>query len=486
MLEKSPVFSYGYLAMVVAALTGCDQLGRLERARGLCVECHEEDRARSQSIDHYQTGFPGDCTLCHVTSSWTPVDLTCDICHGSAKSDAPPKGITGETATSAVGVGAHQAHLTSSNWHAAVACEHCHLVPKKLDDPGHLGSKLPAEVRFSGLASHGQTAPTWDGTRCSSTYCHGATLAGGSSTAPVWTKVDGTASACGSCHGLPPGGDHPTSDQCQDCHAQSVDANRTIIAPKLHINGKVESTGGHPAGYGDGAVHGPDFFADPTKCQDCHGNSLEGGSGKTGKSCASADCHAAGWKTDCTFCHGGVDSNGGAPPASVNGLTGTTVPGVGRHTTHTTSTSTHAAYPCKLCHKVPIDALSPGHVGLAPAELTFTGQASGSSYSAKTRQCSNVYCHGDGLSAKGSAVWTGSLAGGCGSCHSNVPFSGKHRRHNNENVGCEACHQCVVSPAKQIIGPALHVNGSPNVCGPSGWNPTQRSCTPSCHEPKPW
>jgi predicted CxxxxCH...CXXCH cytochrome family protein len=412
------------------------------------------------------------------------VDPGCTGCHGSTANLAPPLSVTGKSATTERGVGAHQQHLVASTWHAPIQCTDCHIVPKKVTDPGHIDTALPAELTWSALATSDGAKPAWDGVKCSGTYCHGSTLSGGTATAPVWTKVDGTQSACGSCHSLPPtGGGHTTNTNCSACHGAVVDASRKIIAPALHIDGKVQASGGHPAGWGAGSVHGPAFLKDTTSCGACHGATLTGG---TAKSCET--CHG-GWKTNCTFCHGGTDNKTGAPPAAVDGQVATTVHGVGRHTSHVTATATHAAYACNVCHKMPTDALTPGHIDPSPAEVIFSGLGAGATYTYASTQCSNVYCHGNGKSGGGGgALWVGSLSGGCGACHATSSLGGHHSTHLGEGYGCSTCHSCVVNSSMQIVDPTKHVNGSRDVCSTTrtlSWTGT--GCTPSgCHGQKTW
>jgi predicted CxxxxCH...CXXCH cytochrome family protein len=263
-----------------------------------------------------------------------------------------------------------------------------------------------------------------------------------------------------------------------------VDASQKIIAPALHVDGKVQvAGGGHPTGWSSGSVHGPAFIKDPDSCKACHGSTLAGGSAK---SCES--CHP-GWKTNCTFCHGGLDNKTGAPPAAVDGKTAASVPGVGRHTSHVTAGATHVAYGCALCHKVPTDALSPGHIDPSPAELAFTGAAAGTSYSYQTYTCTNIYCHGSGKkgAAGGSALWVGSLAGGCDACHPQSGLGGEHKKHVvDKKLPCSSCHSCTVNASKQISDPAKHVDGSVEICGLPTWNAATRQCTAGCHGTETW
>jgi predicted CxxxxCH...CXXCH cytochrome family protein len=175
--------------------------------------------------------------------------LTCHSCHGSEASDAPPVNTAGNSSTTIPSVGAHQAHLTAaSGLSAPLACTDCHVVPATIDAAGHM-DESPAELTFGGLATTGGANATWThaNASCSTTYCHGATLKGGTVPTPTWTKVDGTQDACGACHGLSPKtGRHPTNygkhafigKDCTKCHeGQTNTSGSAITNAALHMNG---------------------------------------------------------------------------------------------------------------------------------------------------------------------------------------------------------------------------------------------------------
>jgi predicted CxxxxCH...CXXCH cytochrome family protein len=184
----------------------------------------------------------------------------CSACHGSSANAAPPRDLSGNTDRSAIGVGAHQAHLGAQRLRGPLECHECHVVPASVLDPGHIDHPLPALVfpstpAFSGLAQLDGATPTWDHAqaRCSNVYCHGggnrlATDATpGLNRAPLWTGTSDEA-ACGTCHGLPPrDSNHSPSlplSACAGCHGGTVDASGQIIVvpgqPSLHINGVVD------------------------------------------------------------------------------------------------------------------------------------------------------------------------------------------------------------------------------------------------------
>lgn len=424
-------------------------------------------------------------------------DLACNTCHGGGANNAPPKEVSGGTATTLRGVGAHQAHVVGgSSWHLDVTCNECHLVPATQNAVGHIDAQRPADVTFSGLGA----GTTWNGANCSS-YCHGTTLktsagtpAGGNATVPVWTKVDGTQKQCTSCHGSPPPLPHPQNSACETCHADAG-PNQTIKTPSMHIDGTVQVTAGsnHPAGYSARDQHGYIFDGSgPSTCATaaCHGVALNGGT-TGGPSCNT--CHTANWQTDCKFCHG--TSANGAPPESVMGKVDPALPEVGAHTKHVGATAMHAAWDCTFCHTKPTAALTPGHIdgtgGIIRAEVVFSTLNPSSVFSFTAYTCATNYCHGSGVATKTSPAWTSTTALACvDGCHGGSPnytgMSSGHRRSDHKKP-CATCHKAVVDANLNILNPALHVNGAKDVqftATGSSYNATNKSCTGTgngCH-----
>jgi len=199
-----------------------------------CVKCHQDTLDAEGGID-----VAGGK---HINGKVDVIDLTCSTCHGSESNDAPPKSVSGSNDTSTVEVGAHQPHLADSNLRRALKCEDCHVVPETINDATHMDTP-PAEVTFGSLAKTDGADPSWDrnAATCSNTYCHGATLDGGTTTTPKWTDLSGSQAVCGTCHGLPPGGTHDPSDKCVDCHPATVDSNLILDIDK-HMDGTVQYT----------------------------------------------------------------------------------------------------------------------------------------------------------------------------------------------------------------------------------------------------
>ncbi len=155
-------------------------------------------------------------------------------CHGSGMDEAPPTDLAGGSATTSLGVGAHRAHLSGGVFSKAVACIECHVAVTAVNDPGHTDTATPAEVLFGALADEGGITSEWDRDAATcNTYCHGLSE-------PVWTTVDGTEAACGTCHALPPPAPHPAVANCQQCHGSVAGANQTIAVPERHIDGNLD------------------------------------------------------------------------------------------------------------------------------------------------------------------------------------------------------------------------------------------------------
>lgn len=162
----------------------------------------------------------------------------CTSCHGSTTA-APPKDLSGNTAPSSPGVGAHTAHLAASTWRHAIQCSSCHKVPTARDTPGHIDGDNAAELIFDTLNPTG--AYTRATATCTNLYCH--SNGRGGSLSVVWTsETDLTCTSCHATNGTGMSGDHRRHIQgegmrCSQCHAEVVNANMAIIKPDLHVNG---------------------------------------------------------------------------------------------------------------------------------------------------------------------------------------------------------------------------------------------------------
>ncbi len=444
-----------------------------------CGVCHQSMTPGSSSITNPSLHIDGNLDVID--------DAPCDSCHGQAGNAAPPLDLAGNSSPSVRGVGAHREHLDASTWHAPVRCDDCHQVPATVSAVGHIDTGLPAELRFSARSG----SVTWNGVTCSNSYCHGADLAGGAATAPIWTTTDGSQTQCDSCHGNPPPPPHPDSTACESCHGQVIAAGGVFVAPELHIDGLLQVDNAHDANWDQADQHGYAFDqGGPTACagSSCHGATLTGG---PGGSCD--ECHS-GWKTSCTFCHGGTLNETGAPPASIYGATARSNVYVGAHTEHVETTSMHQAWGCGECHTKPSSAMSPGHVdGDNQAEVVFSSLNPVATYNPASGLCGSLYCHGNGRTDGGSATWSEDPTLTCASCHSanGSGMSGRHSTHANHGIACYRCHQTVVNASMDIVGLGLHVDGAVAVSFSGGgtWNSSSRSCSSlgsGCHGSHNW
>jgi len=432
----------------------------------------------------------------------------CSYCHGSAANAAPPRAVNGATDTTARGVGAHQAHVTDGALHKAFGCAECHPTPDRPSSPGH--NNRTVDVRFGALALTGPTSPVWSGATCASVYCHGATIAGGSNKAPTWTSVGSGEAACGTCHGVPPPnaahvGVPGSTSACAGCHPATVLASGQIdVAGGKHVDGFIDVTGGHPAGWSAPAQHGaaakgldPGYPRAVDSCKACHGDDLSGGPARV----ACASCHVAGGAAPpfaCNFCHGTRSGTGlaaAAPPLGLRGETLSSQPAVGAHQRHLGLATLTAG--CAECHVAPSGLLhANGAVELPFGTLARTGGAS-PSYAAGS--CSATYCHGNfsGGNRANAPAFTGTAA--CGSCHafdgSGRPATGEHGLSEHQ-VSCFVCHGTgydFTAGTASVGGPALatHVDGAKSFRPPNEfpqWEAATRSCV-GCHpngERKTW
>lgn len=431
-----------------------------------CGSCHGIPPPRS--TNHPQRT---DCGACHAGYTSSSVNrathvngtveflsLTCASCHGDRTraatptnpqlAAAPPLDTSGNTATTAPGVGAHQAHLTDGALRRAMPCTECHVVPASLD--GHpTGTTVLAWDPQ--LAATRGAAPSYQDGRCASTYCHGATLgAGGSNHAPLWTGGPAEAS-CGTCHGFPPPAPHVQNTDCGRCHPGY---GFSTVNLATHVNGRVELVA--------------------LTCTTCHGDASRDGT-------AANPLYAA-------------------PPMDTHGAQASSR--VGAHQAHLQGGALSAPLACDACHAVPasLDGHPTGAVALpwgalAKGELTASVNANGAFSAFSTTQptyaggtCSATYCHGTysgvftyPVLASDPVEWTSvTYSGGggapswggaapCGSCHGIPPAS--NGWHNASHAAaffgagghdCALCHPDATgtSAADAVVtDPARHADG---------------------------
>jgi len=334
----------------------------------------------------------------------------CQQCHGGDENPAPPLDTLGNFDVTAIGVGAHQAHLSGGASSRPLACNECHRVPESVEEPTHADG-LPAEVTLSGIAATMGIDAAWDhGDATCSAFCHSPSP-DNAHPSPPWNGE--TPLTCTTCHGAPPPLPHPQSTTCSACHGDVVDDdNHTIIDRLRHVNGTVDVA-------------------------------FEGG---------------------CTSCHGDVNA---APPLDTEGNRATTAPGVGAHQTHVVGTGNSRPVPCGECHVVPRLVLAAGHVDSAlPAELVFSdvALAGGATPMYENGRCSSTSCHGAVFPQESGGTNTeprwnrvDGTEAACGSCHG-LPPPPPHPLASPE-FPCNYCHMNVAADDTSFVYPELHVDG---------------------------
>ncbi len=236
----------------------------------------------------------------------------------------------------------------------------------------------------------------------------------------------------------------------------------------------------HPGDWSNPVQHGMAAKMQDLQCTSCHGSELDGGSANQGCD----DCHEENWRTDCVFCHGGVETNSGAPPVDIDNLsTDLSFP---EHRAHGLS-DTHPDWDCDQCHRWPGSILSPGHLFLEDstagrAEVDMKAGLSPGGVYKGAGSCSNLYCHGNGAGRAGDAAMGETY--GCGDCHGDSArpqmLSGQHASHMEEGIGCTGCHGDTVSSNDQIANADMHVNGDVDVAM-SGISWDGSTCSGTCH-----
>lgn len=394
-----------------------------------CGQCHQSMLAGTTQFRDSSRHIDG---VLDVTSG----AAACDSCHGANGISAPPMDLAGNTARSLPGVGAHRQHLAGSAWRPDMPCETCHVVPAEVDSPGHLDGDNIAEVPFAAL--NPTSVFNRGANTCTNSYCHGNGK--GSNGTISWTST--TAMACGSCHAYPPPAPHPASaaKSCGTCHPNVVAGTDDFSDKTTHIDGTVNVN----AGGACDSCHGSDGVFAPPK--DLAGN--------TNRSSPGVGAHrqhlgASGWAKamSCTTCHvvpgnvgdpGHIDGDNMAeikfdslnPAGTVAYATGTCsnlyCHGNGRGNNGTIVFTSTTPMVCSSCHLSPAvgqsaNGMSGDHdkhirdkkincvechaqvinsnrqiidAGLHINGLKEILMPKGGTYTASTRRCSNMACHG--------------------------------------------------------------------------------------------
>lgn len=214
----------------------------------VCLDCHSCDRElHPRGEEHFPGRSCGEAG-CHSGADLTwadvvggpptptdtgdptvPIEDSCaGNCHGEVWSDASPRDSS------------HEAHqIGHSLWAGEIDCSGCH--PASGGDVSLAASHADGatDVALSGLALGpvGALVASYDGASCS-VYCHGSSMAEPPDD-PLWNGGPSEVQ-CGSCHGWPPLGEHPSFTGCSGCHPPTGGDDGTIWDLASHIDGDLQ------------------------------------------------------------------------------------------------------------------------------------------------------------------------------------------------------------------------------------------------------
>lgn len=479
---------------------------------GVCQGCHEVPEAGGKYPAEHDSGTASDCNKCHSHGSLIgSFSGACGACHSASG------GLVTTTATNATGgaTGAHDAHVTNG---LKMECNTCH--------DGYSGRAMPSNTIDMGFAVNGTNVPNFtnvlntgryfntntlaagfsfvgpgagtNGTSqtCSAIYCHGATLTGGSNTAPSWTGGS-TEVHCGTCHGVtghgvavpstPTTGSHvrhagsaagQLAVPCDSCHGVHNDNKHVIGNVKWNltgINGLYKTpTGRFYTISGSTGRLAPSANFGTCSTVYCHSNANPNGAGFAYKVPT-----WGGAALGCGGCHDNMSTIAAGTPN-------------GGHFKHaSTGNANGPQYDCSVCHAgytASSSTASTTHankfVDLINA-ITGYSKASPMTASQAFGTCTNN-CHG---LATGVAWNSGSIyfdgTDHCSTCHSNTtgvtvgtPFystqyPGKQTANNNPKVGAHTLHLtstkimgaslvCADCHGTVAMKDATHMNGTTN------------------------
>jgi len=458
----------------------------------------------------------------------------CDQCH-----EMPPYEDTVRKAytSSATVVGDHalSIHVWSSS---SSACELCHLSTTTENyATEHRNSYI--DMRPSGQLSEGNYSKGSSFAQsntpvtgyCQNTYCHG------DGNSPQW-GIETT--DCNSCHESEGAGgvaSYEGSHQkhvsnygysCEFCHAREISGEGVVVT---HSTGRAQGTanpgGGGTVGtnqdveirfrggasanwtlndnYGNSATSYSyrRLYSDPYRTETAitpkyTEGSLAVGSPDdnnskltwSGGQCTNIWCHSnanpdngtveyatATWggAAGCETCHKGAGTEGGIALSS-------------GHAKHTDAAL--YGYTCNRCHdktadsNSALDSLTGYQYHLSTTtqkDVYFDALNPAGTYS--DPNCSNLYCHGDGINNSGAVAWN-TIDKTCTSCHYGNKASGSAMNTLNHNVhittsgiigvnyGCKNCHDTTVSNDTTILTYAEHVDGTKDIDVTTTLNPS--------------
>ena len=390
-------------------------------------------------------------------------------CHGDFTGGKNAFPVWGNAATGACGTchdnapltvstGSHDKHTDAGQKN--YSCSVCHSGIATGTETGAVVSSYVLHVNFTkevvfdnAVADRGiGSAPAFNtGTKgCSAVYCHGDFAGGKTANVPVWGSA--ATGACETCHDAaavkPVTGSHSKhvagtagnyNYTCTNCHYDPTNTRHVNgITGDVAFDTSADKGPGTVASYDTGLhvcantyCHGD--FTGGNNASPVWGNSITGGCGTCHDNAplkanyGSHDKHTdAGQKNyACSVCHNGVATGSEGTSAVI-------------------STSLHADFNKTVAFD------------LAVADRSYGGT---SAFATSTKNCTNVYCHGDyagGLNK--TANWSARTGGACGDCHGLTTLAtGSHQKHiantaGNYSFSCTSCHNDSVKHADGTLG----------------------------------
>ncbi|MBT0666515.1 CxxxxCH/CxxCH domain-containing protein [Geobacter pelophilus] len=442
--------------------------GRYTAATGACANayCHSDGKGKYNVVFNAGNGWNSSlasrgCKGCHGNDT-----VLNNFSSLAGEPNYPNTGAIGSATSNS-----HKSHTSKLALKGAASCDTCHTDTVTASGtaikPGAPHLTAPANlVSFNTSKAGAGSAYDKDLRQCSNISCH----AGKS---PIWG--DASSVGCDSCHGSSEetlttkkhsahistiaNASLGTAINCSECHAKTVDINKSVISDPTHTNGIYGDYSGTRAGR---------YTIATGACANsyCHSD---------GKGRQNVPFNAGnGWNSsvvfgDCKGCHGNdtqpgnFTSTAGEPNYANSGL-----PGSATANSHNSHVSYYGgAASCDYCHTntVTTNGLSakPGGSHLANGiNVDFNRSIEATaSWNGTSRTCSTITCH----SGSG-ATWGDASSVGCKVCHGTLLTKpGVHATHVGNlldsitfygytaikssngvyRIGCANCHPTIES-----------------------------------------
>jgi predicted CxxxxCH...CXXCH cytochrome family protein len=443
------------------------------------------------------------------TVAWNATITGCDDCHGDLAGKSHPTYTTG--AAGGTTANSHVKHVEGSS----LSCDYCHnttttnatIPPTTVLAAGqHLDRTEDVSFKSNG----GKTGVFNAGKTCSATYCHGTAAS------VAW----GGTTTCASCHGAANDGTMSTSTT-----GHAIHYNTATVATSLSQANDFTST----YAYGCSNCHptathsqGPADATAPLQDAEVLGTKVsvytQGGASTT-------DSKGFNYTTNgtcTTVCHT-RDGISGAPIVTPAWNGAKTTPNCGvchnkqgdaspvwstLHTKHINTYSANSNITCNSCHNTTA-ASNTAINTTAAARNQHPNAAKNVDFNAWTSgtwsgtQCSNTYCHTNGVAATHGVIsWSGTL--GCTGCHgaggaTTTTLSASHLVHIGSGttdvnkqfaMTCDDCHATTANSTPAITSFTQHINKTKEVAvlagnggtGTNGGDYGGSTCTTTnCH-----